>query len=86
MTDKLIPIFHQLPNLLPNYPTKILLIGTFNPCCGAIVIVQYGRPRNQTWSVISQILKENFDPTCNSIHEKMKKPETKSGTLCLTTN
>jgi hypothetical protein len=65
-------IHHQLPNLLPNYPTKILLLGTFNPKCGEQVIVHYGRSRNQTWTVLSAILKENFDPNITSIHQKMK--------------
>lgn len=71
MTDKLIPIFHQLPNLLPNYPTKILLLGTFNPSCGEQVIVHYGRKRNKTWPVLSAILNEDFDTKRASIHEKM---------------
>ena len=65
-------IHHQLPNLLPNYPTKILLLGTFNPKCGEPVLVHYGRKRNKTWTVLSAILKENFDPKSTSIHQKMK--------------
>ncbi len=70
---------HQLLNLLPDYPTKILLIGTFNPSCGAKVIVQYGRSRNQTWPILSAILKENFEPSSTSIHQKMKE----HGIACL---
>lgn len=65
-------IHHQLPNILPDYQTKILLLGTFNPSCGEKVIVHYGRSRNQTWAVLSAILKENFDPKNTSIHQKMK--------------
>lgn len=63
---------HQLSNILPDYPTKILLLGTFNPKCGEPVLVHYGRKRNQTWTILSTILKENFDPNNASIHDKMK--------------
>lgn len=63
---------HQLPNLLPDYPTKILLLGTFNPKCGEPVLVHYGRKRNKTWSILSAILKESFDPNSALIHDEMK--------------
>jgi hypothetical protein len=65
-------IIHQLPNNLPDYPTKILLLGTFNPKCGETVLVHYGRKRNKTWPILSAILKENFDPNSTSIHQEMK--------------
>lgn len=67
---KIIP--HQLPNLLPTYPVKILLLGTFNPSCGEQVIVHYGRSKNKTWPILSDILKEDFDPSSALIHEKME--------------
>lgn len=63
---------HQLPNILPDYPTKILFLGTFNPKCGEPVLVHYGRKRNKTWTILSAILEESFDPNSASIHEKMK--------------
>jgi hypothetical protein len=72
-------ISHQLPNFLPDYPVKILLLGTFNPECGAPVKIHYGRPRNQTWDLLGRILNENFDPTSDSIHEKVKQ----HGIACL---
>lgn len=72
-------ITHQLPNNLPDYPVKILLLGTFNPECGAPVKIHYGRPRNLTWYLLGRILNENFDPTSDSIHEKTKK----HGIACL---
>lgn len=72
-------ITHQLPNNLPDYPVKILLLGTFNPECGAPVKIHYGRPRNLTWHLLSRILNENFDPTSDSIHEKIKQ----HGIACL---
>jgi hypothetical protein len=65
-------IHHQLPNLLPTYPTKILLLGTFNPSGGEQVIVHYGRSKNQTWPILSDILKQDFDPNSASIHKKME--------------
>jgi len=65
-------IHHQLPNLLPAYPTKILLLGTFNPSGGDPVLVHYGRNRNKTWSILSVILNEDFDPKSASIHKKMQ--------------
>jgi len=65
-------IHHQLPNLLPNYPIKILLLGTFNPKCGEPVLVHYGRKRNKTWTILSAILEESFDPNSASIQDKMK--------------
>jgi len=72
-------IIHQLPNNLPDYPTKILLLGTFNPNCGEQVIVHYGRKRNKTWPVLSTIFNEDFDPKNTSINQKMKE----HGIACL---
>jgi len=72
-------ISHQLPNKVPDYPVKILLLGTFNPERGAPVKIHYGRPRNQTWYLLGRILNENFDPTSDSIHDKVKQ----HGIACL---
>lgn len=36
------------------------------------MLVHYGRKRNQTWKILSVILKENFDPNNVSIHDKIK--------------
>ncbi|GAB2498887.1 hypothetical protein GCM10027164_33640 [Algoriphagus taiwanensis] len=47
-------------------------MGTFNPTGGKKVLVHYGRSRNQTWKLLSEIFNVNFDPSIPEIHEKMK--------------
>ena len=66
-------IKHQLSNQLPNYPIRILLLGTFNPEGGENVIVHYGRKKNQTWPLLSKIFLEKFNPNDERIHEKMRR-------------
>jgi hypothetical protein len=59
-------IIHQLKNspiYLPDWKTCHLFLGTFNPTGGDKVNYYYGRDRNQTWKIISEIFKDRFDPS-----------------------
>lgn len=58
-------IEHQFSNkdfYIPNWNIKHLFIGTFNPQGGEEVKYYYGRSKNRTWELLSQIFKENLDP------------------------
>lgn len=49
---------HQLSNsdfFIPKWPIKYLFIGTFNPADGKEVKYYYGREKNQTWNILSDI-------------------------------
>jgi hypothetical protein len=59
-------IFHQLkhtPVYTPDWRTCHLFLGTFNPTGGDKVNYYYGRDRNQTWKIISEIFKDRFNPS-----------------------
>lgn len=47
---------------LPKWKIKHLFIGTFNPLGGEKVNYYYGRDKNQTWNLLSDIFKEKFNP------------------------
>jgi hypothetical protein len=59
-------IFHQLRNnpiYVPEWRTSHLFLGTFNPTGGDRVNYFYGRDKNQTWKIISEIFRDNFNPS-----------------------
>jgi len=56
---------HQLSSYqfyIPDWEVKHLLIGTFNPEGGDKVKYYYGRSKNQTWKLLSEIFNDTFDP------------------------
>jgi G:T/U-mismatch repair DNA glycosylase len=69
-------IRHQLFNqkfYIPDWEIKYLLLGTFNPEGGEIVNYYYGRPRNQTWILLSEIFGEELNPELPDFFSKLKK-------------
>ena len=74
MEKKLIK--HQLSNkefyLTPNWKINHLFIGTFNPEGGENVNYFYGRSRNKTWELISEIFKTELNPTNLDFFDKIK--------------
>ncbi len=58
-------INHQLINanfFVPNWNVKYLLLGTFNPEGGDPVSYFYGRNRNRTWELLSDIFNVDLHP------------------------
>ncbi|MBQ4915287.1 hypothetical protein J8L85_12615 [Maribacter sp. MMG018] len=56
---------HQLLSkdfFIPKWEIKHLFLGTFNPEGGEEVNYFYGRNRNQTWKLLSEIFKDEFNP------------------------
>ena len=69
-------INHQLKETdyyIPNWDIKHLFVGTFNPEGGEKVNYYYGRPRNQTWNLISEIFSDKFDPTSEDFFNLLRK-------------
>ena len=69
-------INHQLNQTdfyIPNWDIEHLFVGTFNPEGGEKVNYYYGRPRNQTWNLISEIFSDKFDPTSKDFFVLLKK-------------
>ena len=69
-------INHQLKETdyyIPNWDIKHLFVGTFNPEGGERVEYYYGRPKNQTWKLISEIFSDKFDPTSKDFFKLLKK-------------
>lgn len=64
---------HQLMNLAPSWEVKHLFIGTFNPEGGTPVKYFYGRQRNRTWELLSEIFKQEFKVNSGDFFEKIKK-------------
>jgi len=72
----MITIQHQLKNeqyYIPNWPIKFLFLGTFNPQGGENVNYYYGREKNQTWTLLSEIFKTSFNPRDSNFLDKIKK-------------
>ena len=66
---------HQLKNetfYFPKWKVKHLFIGTFNPDGGEKVNYYYGRPKNQTWKLISEIFQDNFDPNSDTFFKLLE--------------
>jgi len=69
-------INHQLRNktcYLPDWKVQYLLVGTFNPQDGESVNYYYGRKKNQTWNLISEIFCSQFDPNSLTFFSLLKK-------------
>jgi hypothetical protein len=67
---------HQFSNetfYLPNWKIKHLFIGTFNPKGGEKVNYYYGRDKNQTWKLLSEIFEENLNPNNDDFFHLLKK-------------
>ena len=70
---------HQLLNLVPNWQVKHLFVGTFNPEGGASVRYFYGRNRNRTWELLSDIFKLKMDVIRYDFIENIKQ----AGIACI---
>jgi len=72
-------INHQFCNesfYLPNWQVKYLFLGTFNPSGGEKVNYYYGRQKNQTWKLLSDIFCTEFRPqNRDDFFDKLKKYE-----------
>ncbi len=58
---------------MPDWEVKYLLLGTFNPEGGEMVNYFYGRQRNQTWCLLSEIFGEELNPNLPDFLSKLKK-------------
>lgn len=75
-------INHQFKNevfFVPNWTVNHLFLGTFNPEGGEKVNYFYGRKRNRTWELLSNIFNENLNPINSDFFEKIKK----NGIACM---
>jgi hypothetical protein len=66
-------IKHQLNHLIPNWEVEHLFIGTFNPIGGDSVSYFYGREKNFSWKVLSEIFNEDFNPKAADFFELLVK-------------
>ena len=69
-------INHQFinePFFIPDWDIKHLLIGTFNPEGGEPVNYYYGRPKNQTWNLLSKIFNCDFNPNSQDFFTLLRK-------------
>ena len=67
-------IYHQLCKndlYIPTWEVEYLFLGTFNPTGGKNVRYYYGRPKNQTWKLLSEIFRIDFNP--NNIDDLITK-------------
>jgi hypothetical protein len=65
---------HQTDIYFPKWPINVLLIGTFNPSPRNEynkVNYYYGRPKNFTWQLISQILQDEINPKSSDFFKKI---------------
>lgn len=68
-------IYHQLKNekkYFPEWPVKYLFVGTFNPEGGDKVNYYYGREKNLTWKILSQIFNEEINPKNDNFFDVLK--------------
>ena len=56
----------------PNWKIKHLFLGTFNPEEGEKVNYYYGRKRNQTWNILSEIFEEKLNTEDVNFLDKIK--------------
>lgn len=71
-------IQHQLKNepyYFPTWEVKYLFLGTFNPEGGEEVKYYYGRPKNNFWSVLSEIFNVDFSPNSSDFFDLLKEYE-----------
>ncbi len=69
-------INHQLKKskfYFPNWEVKYLFLGTFNPEGGQEVKYYYGREKNQTWNLISEVFSDEINPKNDDFFLKLKK-------------
>jgi hypothetical protein len=59
----------------PNWKIKHLFLGTFNPEGGEKVNYYYGRDRNQTWKLLSEIFKVDFNVNHENFLNEIKRNE-----------
>lgn len=67
-------IHHQLLEkdfFIPSWKINHLFLGTFNPCSGEEVAYFYGRQKNYTWTILSEIFDEDFNR--NNISDLLRK-------------
>ena len=64
---------HKKSFFFPNWEVEHLLIGTFNPEKGECVKYYYGRPKNQTWNLISKIFCSDFNPKSQDFFSLLRK-------------
>lgn len=58
----------------PQWDINYLFLGTFNPDCGEKVNYFYGRRKNQTWGLLSEIFREDFNPEdFDDFYEKIRR-------------
>ena len=73
---------HQFSNenfYIPNWKIKHLFIGTFNPEAGEKVSYFYGRDKNKTWQLLSEIFGEKLNPNDDDFIDLIKK----NGIACM---
>ena len=66
---------HQFSNeifYVPNWEVEHLLLGTFNPEGGEKVKYFYGRNKNRTWELLSEIFGENLNPKDDCFFDLIK--------------
>jgi G:T/U-mismatch repair DNA glycosylase len=76
-------IYHQFAKTTfytPNWKINHLFLGTFNPSATNAVNYYYGRKRNNTWRVLSEIFGNEFDPSRKRLFFKMIKA---NGIACM---
>ncbi|MBT2160258.1 uracil-DNA glycosylase family protein [Zobellia barbeyronii] len=54
--------FLNMPFYTPDWEISHLFLGTFNPEGGDKVNYFYGRSKNKTWKLISEVFKDDFNP------------------------
>ncbi|WP_289060370.1 hypothetical protein [uncultured Zobellia sp.] len=54
--------FLNMPFYTPDWEISHLFLGTFNPEGGDNVNYFYGRSKNKTWKLLSEIFNEDFNP------------------------
>ncbi len=67
---------HQLINteiFIPKWPLRHLFIGTFNPAGGKKVNYYYGREKNQTWNILSEVFNNKLHPADSNFIENIQK-------------
>jgi G:T/U-mismatch repair DNA glycosylase len=72
----MLKITHQLSNqaiYTPDWDVKFLILGTFNPEGGDKVSYYYGRHKNQTWKLLSEIFCDELHPNSSDFFDKIRK-------------
>ena len=78
----MIEIIHQFSNedfYIPKWNVKHLFVGTFNPSGGEKVNYYYGRSKNRTWEILSNISGEKLNTKDDDFLIKLQK----NGIACI---